>query len=172
MLFSPYKACTVEYVSLWDPAVDDDAMSEETIKQYVRERKTELLPLRQGKEPVKWLLSSLDRYTLAYATATSPDAVEGGKVPVALAYHLCQCGIKGVSGPVGDAPEFALRKVGLLEKVDDDFVRAIPPEVARELAGVIYDLSTMDAETKKNSSSRSGVKSSKSATAAKPAEKT
>jgi len=179
-MFTPHTDHRIEYISLYDEAVDDDALTIEQVEKYTRTRDTSLLPFKAAGQPIIWTLAPLDRYTLKYALSTCPGAVEGGLIPEILAYHLCQVGIKGahvegeVEGkaaklPPPRAPHFSLHREGLLEKVDPGFVRAIPPEVAQEIGGVIYDLSTVSEETKKKPSSPSDGKKSKKRSPAKPA---
>ncbi len=168
-MFTPHQQHRITYTSIYDPAVDDASLSEEQIVQYVQTRDAGLLPLKAGCTPISWTVAPLDRYTLRYALSTCPDAAEGGKMPDILAYHLLQCGLKEVCGLPAGAPPFSLHRTGLLEKVNDDFIRAVPPEVAQELGGLIYDLSTVSEETKKKSPSPSAGKMSKSGSPAKPA---
>jgi len=168
-MFTPHKDHRTEYISLYDPAVDDGALTEEQVKSYLEAWDISILPLRPDTLPITWTLAPLDRYTLKYALSTCPGDVAGGLLPEILAYHLCQVGIKGVTNLPEDAPEFSLHKVGLLERVADDFTRSIPPEIAQELGNIIYTLSTVTEATKKKSNSHSAGKKSKKGSPAKAA---
>jgi len=161
-MFAPLKKCRIEYVSLFDPALDDAALTEETIRRYAESPDLSLLPLRPDATPNVWTLEPLDRYSLRLATESAPLKPDG-TISVTLAYHLVQHGLKAVAlAKPEDAPGFHLRRSGLAELVCDDFVRAIPPEVAEELGGVLYMLSRATDVQKKTSNSPSGEEKSKS----------
>jgi hypothetical protein len=168
-MFTVLRSTPIEYISLFDPAVDDDAMSQDAIAKYVETRDTAMLPVKPGCTPVTWVLYPLDPYTLRYAIGVTPRDPEGGLLPDMFGYHLTQVGLREARNLPPDAPELTIRKIGLLEKADDAFIRAIPPEIVRELGGVIYAISTVSEATRKNSDSPSGAVKSKGECTARPA---
>ena len=170
-MFTVLRTQPIEYVSLYDEAVDDSAMTLEAIKEYARTRDISKLPLRPGRTPITWVLFPLDSYTLRYALSASPHASDGSLFTDMLAYHLVQVGLKEAKNLPDGAPLFNLRKMGMLELVADDFVKAIPPEVVREVGSVIYDISTVSDDAKKKSPSHSDEPKLKSGSIATPAPK-
>ena len=171
MLFTPFKDHEIDYISIWDPAVDDDALGADGVKEYLETRKISMLPIREGMKPITWKIGPIDQYSLQYVRSTCPEAANGNLVGGVFSYHLCQIGIRGVKDMHEGAPTFDTYKDGMLTRVSDDFIKVIPPDMANELGMLIYSMSTAPEEIKKKSPSRSARKNSKSDTPAKPVRK-
>lgn len=165
----PFTTEPIEYIALWDAAVDDNAMSVEDVEAYAETFDRSRLRFIPGKTPVRYALSALLPYDLDFVRNTAPRDDNGTIVLGSFYYHLAQAGLRGAADLPEDMPRFSMRKVGMLELVDEYFMRCMPPELATELGSVVYRLSTVPDLLKKKSNSPSGEAKSKSALPAKRA---
>lgn len=145
-MFSVQTDQFVEYVSLFDPAVDDSKVD---VEKYMSTRDRGLLKIKKDHEPIVWTLAPLSHYEREYVRSSIPRGADGEIVTNLLYYHTAEVGLRGVDKLPKDAPVFSTSKSGALTKVDPTFFAALPPEIAQDLGYVIWQLSTVQEDTKK-----------------------
>jgi hypothetical protein len=68
----------VEYVSLYDPAIDQVAMGPDAVDEYDRTLSPSLLRFRDGMSPVVFMLRPLSGIEHAHVTAAGREPPDGG----------------------------------------------------------------------------------------------
>lgn len=153
---APSTLNRIEYISLFDAAVDRAAMSTEEVQQYAESMDRALLKLKADLIPVVWLLRPLDDVDLAYCRSASPPPL-GDRLSDVFWYVVCQVGVTGVTGLPAHIPPPLFRASGLLRLLDSNWVRKVPVAMAADVASRILQLSRSDEETEKNWSWLSGA---------------
>jgi hypothetical protein len=148
-MFSITTDQTVEYVSLWDPSVDDSKLDDTTIQRYMDTRERGLLTIKAGRTPVVWELAPLSHYERAYIRQITPRDASGEMLEDLLFYHTAEIGIRGAKDLPDGAPAFGTQKRGALTAVVPEFFTALVPQLAKDLGYMIWSMSTLDEDAKK-----------------------
>ena len=157
---APSTKHTVDYVSLFDPAVGRDSMSEQEHKQYAETMDRSLLKLRPGATPTVWRIRPLDPCDMA--AVRSMAGLQGVEaLSDVFWYAVLAIGLTGAESLPEGVPPLSVRSNGLVATADPEWIRKVPYEIACDVAVRILQLSQSDKETEKNWSWPSGQGSSK-----------
>jgi hypothetical protein len=159
----------IDYISIWDPAVDDEAMPAEDIGKYLANRDRGLLRFKQDAQPVIWQIAPLTPYQAEWAREIAPKHPDGRLIPSTYYYHLCEVGLRSAKHLPDDAPKLATYQEGHLTRLVPEFMGWLPADLARDIGYAVHQESTVDEDLKKKSCSPSDGPRSKGDCTVEPA---
>ena len=166
---------SIEFVAFTDPAVNLEAMTAETIDQYLRSFDRSLLRFRDGKPKfLTWKIRPLASAEHHYAKLRSGIFSGGVQEPgmgFIYSLELFRLGCIGVEGLPEGFPLPSWLAAGSFTMLDNDWIMAhVPSETIIEIGTVVRRLTEADDDTSSSCLWPSGPASSKSvASPANPA---
>ena len=142
---------TFEYISLFDSAVKDGALSEEEVKQYASTSDLSLLEphLIKGKKPCRFLLAELSKDDRRYLYGGDSEGEPPEEWNARLDAAILAVGVRGWIDPPKGAPEWSTRKVGFRVLASEAVLEYMGPDVRSEVAAALWlrDLKVRQAPT-------------------------